>query len=184
VATSERNLGRRIWIGRADPDADYGQPDGRHSSSSFRPHPFWRHVQHFGVWRAKGHSVLCSWRNLRGDALRRPFVDPDHLRETPLTVLVGREDRIAISHAGGGDPLVFEADITRSSPNRRTRSLFCPQVRVQTDYAEKVHPTLLAELSSVRKADYTDVEPTLNEGQRYPPRIPLCQSEMTDRKSN
>jgi hypothetical protein len=32
------------------------------------------------------------------------------LRETPLTVLVGREDRIAISHAGDGDPLVVEAD--------------------------------------------------------------------------
>src|SRR4029077_9571799 len=40
VATSERNPGRRIWIGRVDPDADYGQPDGRHSSSSFRHHPF------------------------------------------------------------------------------------------------------------------------------------------------
>jgi hypothetical protein len=29
----------------------------------------------------------------------------------PLTVLVDREDRIAISHAGDGDPLVVEADI-------------------------------------------------------------------------
>ena len=111
MATSERNLGRRIWIGRADPDADYGQPDGRHSSSSFRPHPFWRYVDHSGVGRLEVARVLNSWRNLRGDALRRPFVDPDHLRETPLTVLVGREDRIAISHAGDGDPLVFEADI-------------------------------------------------------------------------
>jgi hypothetical protein len=33
------------------------------------------------------------------------------LRETPLTVLVGREDRIAISHARNGDPLVLKADI-------------------------------------------------------------------------
>jgi hypothetical protein len=29
----------------------------------------------------------------------------------PLTVLVDREDQIAISHAGVVDPLVFEADI-------------------------------------------------------------------------
>jgi hypothetical protein len=29
----------------------------------------------------------------------------------PLTVLVDREDRITISHAGDGDPLLFEADI-------------------------------------------------------------------------
>jgi hypothetical protein len=28
----------------------------------------------------------------------------------PLTVLVDREDRITISHAGDVDPLVFEAD--------------------------------------------------------------------------
>jgi hypothetical protein len=28
----------------------------------------------------------------------------------PLTILVDREDRIAISHAGVVDPLVFEAD--------------------------------------------------------------------------
>jgi hypothetical protein len=33
------------------------------------------------------------------------------LRERPLTALVHREDRIAISHAGVVDPLVFEADI-------------------------------------------------------------------------
>jgi len=33
------------------------------------------------------------------------------LREMPLTVLVDREDLIAITHAGDGDPLVFEADI-------------------------------------------------------------------------
>ena len=39
-------------------------------------YPFWRHVQHSGVWRQKGHSVLRSWRNLRGHALRRPFADP------------------------------------------------------------------------------------------------------------
>jgi hypothetical protein len=31
--------------------------------------------------------------------------------EMPLTVLVDREGRIAISHAGVVDPLVFEADI-------------------------------------------------------------------------
>ena len=43
--------------------------------------------------------------------LRRPFVDPCHLREMRLTVLVDREGRIAISHAGVVDPLVFEADI-------------------------------------------------------------------------
>jgi len=34
----------------------------------------------------------------------------------PLTVLVDREGRIAISHAGVVDPLAFEADIKRSSP--------------------------------------------------------------------
>jgi hypothetical protein len=33
------------------------------------------------------------------------------LRERPLIALVDREDRIAISHAGVVDPLVFEADI-------------------------------------------------------------------------
>jgi hypothetical protein len=33
------------------------------------------------------------------------------LRETPLTVLVDREDRIAISHAGDVGLVVFEADI-------------------------------------------------------------------------
>jgi hypothetical protein len=31
--------------------------------------------------------------------------------DLPLTVLVDREGRIAISHAGVVDPLVFEADI-------------------------------------------------------------------------
>jgi len=30
----------------------------------------------------------------------------------PLTVLVGREERIAISNAGEVDPLIFEADIS------------------------------------------------------------------------
>jgi hypothetical protein len=29
----------------------------------------------------------------------------------PLSVLGGREDRTAISHAGDNDPLVFEGDI-------------------------------------------------------------------------
>jgi NADPH:quinone reductase-like Zn-dependent oxidoreductase len=43
--------------------------------------------------------------------LKRPLVDPCHLREMPLTVLVDREGRIAISHAGVVDPLAFEADI-------------------------------------------------------------------------
>jgi hypothetical protein len=43
--------------------------------SGLRHHPFWRHVQYFGVWRAEGHSVLRSWRDLRGDALRRSPVD-------------------------------------------------------------------------------------------------------------
>ena len=44
-------------------------------------------------------------------ACRRPLVDPCHLREMPLTVLVDREDRIAISHAGDVDLVLFEADI-------------------------------------------------------------------------
>jgi len=33
------------------------------------------------------------------------------LREMPLTVLVNREGRIAITHTGVVDSLVFEADI-------------------------------------------------------------------------
>jgi hypothetical protein len=37
--------------------------------------------------------------------------DPCHLREMPLTVLVDRDGRIAISRAGVVDPLVFESDI-------------------------------------------------------------------------
>jgi hypothetical protein len=52
------------------------------------------------------HGVTCAVMLFAGLLLI-----PYHLRETPLTVLVGREDRIAISHAGGGDPLVFGADI-------------------------------------------------------------------------
>ena len=52
-------------------------------------------------------SEPCTW--LPYSACRR--VDPCHLREMPVTVLVDREDRIAISHAGVVDPLVFEADI-------------------------------------------------------------------------
>jgi hypothetical protein len=36
----------------------------------------------------------------------------------PLTVLVDREGRIAISHAGVVDPLVFEADINALLANR------------------------------------------------------------------
>lgn len=74
-------------------------------------HPSWRHVNHSGVGRVEVASVLNSWLNLRGDACRRPLVDPCHLREMPLTVLVDREGRVAISHAGVVDPLVFEADI-------------------------------------------------------------------------
>jgi hypothetical protein len=35
----------------------------------------------------------------------------EHRASTHLTVLVDREGRIAISHAGVVDPLVFEADI-------------------------------------------------------------------------
>jgi hypothetical protein len=66
-------------------------------------------INHSGVGRVEVASVLRSWRNLRGDACRRPPVDPRHLREMPLTVLVDREGRIAISRAGVVDPLVFEA---------------------------------------------------------------------------
>jgi len=79
MATCEGDPGRRVWIGRVGPDADYEQPDGRHSSSSFRHRPLRRYVQHFGVWRAKGYSVFRSRRELRGDALRWSFVDPCHL---------------------------------------------------------------------------------------------------------
>ena len=39
--------------------------------------PFGDMSNHFGVWRAKGHSVLRSWRDLRGDALRRPLLIHD-----------------------------------------------------------------------------------------------------------
>jgi hypothetical protein len=48
--------------------------------------------------------------------------DPCHLGEMPLTVLVDREGRIAISHAGVVDPLVFETDIN---------ALLAEQVSVQ-----------------------------------------------------
>ena len=34
-----------------------------------------------------------------------------HLKEMPLTVLIDRRGRIAVSHAGVVDPKVFEADI-------------------------------------------------------------------------
>jgi hypothetical protein len=44
-----------------------------------------------GPGRVEVESVLSSWRNLRGDACRRPLVDPCHLREMPPTVLVDRE---------------------------------------------------------------------------------------------
>ena len=75
-----------------------------------------RHAKHYRlrdrkVGRVEVASVVNSRRNLRGDARRRPLVDPCHLREMLLTVLVDREGRIAISHAGVVDPLVFEAEI-------------------------------------------------------------------------
>ena len=100
-----------MWIGAVDNDADCGQAVTRHSSTRLGHHPSWRHVDHSGVGRVEVESVLNSWRNLRGDACRRPLVDPCHLREMPLTVLVDREDRIAISHAGDVDLVLFEADI-------------------------------------------------------------------------
>jgi hypothetical protein len=89
-----------MWIGRADNDADCRQAVARHSSTRPGHHPSWRHVDHSGIGRVEVASVLNSWRNLRGDACRRPLVDPRHLRAMPLTVLVDREGRIAISHAG------------------------------------------------------------------------------------
>ena len=88
-----------------------GHAVGRHSSTRYSHRPSWRHVNRSGVGRVEVESVLNSWRNLRGDACRRPLVDPCHLRKMPLTVLVDREGRIAISHAGVVDPLVFEAEI-------------------------------------------------------------------------
>ena len=94
LATSQRNSGRRIWIGRADNDTDRGQAVGRHSSNRFCHRPSWRHVNRPGVGRVAVESVLNSWRNLRGDACRRPLVDPCHLREMPLTVLVDAEGRV------------------------------------------------------------------------------------------
>ena len=36
-----------------------------------------------------------------------------HLKEMPLTVLIDRQGRIAVSHAGVVDPKLFEADIKR-----------------------------------------------------------------------
>jgi hypothetical protein len=78
----------------------------------FRHHPFWRHVNCSGVGRVEVASVLHARRNLRGDASPRPLVDPCHLREMPLTALVDREERIAISHAGDFGLLIFEAVIS------------------------------------------------------------------------
>ena len=80
-----------MWISGADNNVDRGQAVGRHSSTRPGHHPSWRHVDHSGVGRVEVASVFNSWRNLRGDACRRPFVDPCHLREMPLTVLVDRE---------------------------------------------------------------------------------------------
>jgi hypothetical protein len=42
--------------------------------------------------------VFNSWRNLRGDACRRPFVDPCHLIEMHLTDLSRVKDRKLIAH--------------------------------------------------------------------------------------
>jgi hypothetical protein len=39
--------------------------------------------------------VFNSWRNLRGDPCRRPFVDPCHLIEMHLTDSMAREGREA-----------------------------------------------------------------------------------------
>jgi hypothetical protein len=80
-----------MWIGGADNDADRGQAVGRHSSTRLGHHPPWRHVNRSGVGRVEVESVLNSWRNLRGDACRRPLVDPCYLRGMPVTVLVDRE---------------------------------------------------------------------------------------------
>jgi hypothetical protein len=41
--------------------------------------PFWRYVNHSGVGRVEVASVLRPWSDLRGDACRRPLVDPCHL---------------------------------------------------------------------------------------------------------
>jgi len=109
----------RGWIGRADNDADRGQAVARHSSTRSGHHLSWRHVNHSGVGRVEVASVLNSWRNLRGDAVRRPLVDPCRLREMPLTGLVDREGRIATSHAGVVDHAVAPAKI----PNTALRIL-------------------------------------------------------------
>jgi hypothetical protein len=51
------------------------------------------------------HGVTCAVMLVVGPLLIHA------IWEMPLTVLVDREGRIAISHAGVVDPLVFEADI-------------------------------------------------------------------------
>ena len=55
--------------------------------------PLGRHVNRSGVGQVEVASVLHSWRNLRGDACRRPLVDPCRLRGMPVTVLVDREGK-------------------------------------------------------------------------------------------
>jgi hypothetical protein len=100
-----------MWIGRADNDAERGQTVGRHSSTRLGHHPFWRYVDHSGIGRVEVASILNSWRNVRGDAFRRPVVDPCHLREMLLTVLSTVRIGSRISHVGVVDLLVFEADI-------------------------------------------------------------------------
>ena len=55
------------------------------SSACSCHHSLWRHVQHSGFGRVEVDGVIHSWRHLRGDACRRPLVDPCHLREMPLS---------------------------------------------------------------------------------------------------
>jgi hypothetical protein len=65
--------------------------------------------------REEGGKELEEARDLAHECsgLRRshPRLGRCHLREMPLTVVVDREDRITISHAGDGDPLLFEDGI-------------------------------------------------------------------------
>ena len=96
---------------RAGNDADHGNAGGGHGATRAGHGPSWRYVDHSGGGRVEVASILGSSRNRRGDACRRPLVDPCQLREMPLTVLVDREGGIAISHAGVVDLLAFEADV-------------------------------------------------------------------------
>jgi len=78
-----------------------GQTDAG-SEGGCDPSPAWRLVQ-----LGNGPNVPQPRRPYRAER-RRGCV---HTRLSALTVLVDREGRIAISHAGVVDPLVFEADI-------------------------------------------------------------------------